>query len=701
MIARIAAGLARSQQPEHRWRRVATPSAATITLLLVLATASIVAMVRREEDRDMERTALNAEVPAPTDLLLFRSDDRWDGVQFQVMWMEPVSEAAPVLPAGMPRLPAPGQAVVSPALDRLAAREPDVAARYPDRLVLDRNGVRSGGELLAYVRMPADRTLADNPMAARVNGFGAPLRGNLFFAIGFPARIEILPISQGLIAFLIVPGLVVLAIGVATASGVRDHRFAVLRRLGASPRTLSILAAIETLLLVVPGFAVAAIVWGLVAPRLGSVPFVGHDVVHGDLGLPWWLIVAMFGTAAGLTALGAALSTFTRERRGVEATPRPVVGKAALTPMRMAPLGFAIASWVAWRIVGGDLGVTIFLAGVVVALTAVPLLLPGLLRPAGAVIRRLGSVPALLAGRGLEWDPVRMARPVAGVGALVALALSATGYFALLWEIDDAPPTVSETPAVLVGWIDPHDDDTGRLAAELGSGLVVPIRQDRDALLIGATCADLAHYISDLACDPMLPLVASRDALRGITGLAFRPGADVRLVPSDQIDAPVQAVVLDRLPVEALESDVQAAAMQILPAPAVRSAQALALRPSPLVDWLAAGIGVALAVLAVACIVAIVDRLLATRSHRHLLLSIGVLPRHLAALEAWRFAAPYAVVLTAGTVVGLAISAQIVATSSAAAPWGPIAWIVGLAAIVGVVGTAVVAAFGWRGTRDH
>jgi hypothetical protein len=118
-------------------------------MLLVLAATSLVMMVRREEGRDARRSALLASTPAPTDLWLLGGDDEWRGEQFPVIWIEPVGSTAPVLPPGMAQLPAPGQAVVSPALDRLAQQEPSIAARYPHRFVLGSEGIRSESELFA------------------------------------------------------------------------------------------------------------------------------------------------------------------------------------------------------------------------------------------------------------------------------------------------------------------------------------------------------------------------------------------------------------------------------------------------------------------------------------------------------------------------------------------------------------------------
>ncbi len=324
MILRVAAGLARNPAPEHRWRRVAVPVATAIFILLVLAATSVAVMVQREAERAMQRTALLATEPSPEDLLLTRGYDEWGGEQFVVVWIEPAGNVGPTLPPGMSRLPEPGQAVVSPELDRLASAHPELAARYPNRSVLAPEGIGSGDELFAYVRMPEDRTLAGEKAAVRARGFGPPTGADRSLPLFLEPPEEIgTPVVAGVLGFLILPGLIVLAVGLATASEVRDRRFVVLRSLGAPGRTLAALAVLETMVLAAPGLVAVAVLWGAISPRLEQVPLVGQNVVRGDLGLPWWVIALELGLGIATIALLAVTLTAVGRRRGAGG-PRPV-----------------------------------------------------------------------------------------------------------------------------------------------------------------------------------------------------------------------------------------------------------------------------------------------------------------------------------------------------------------------------------------
>ena len=732
MIARIAAGLARNRAPEHRWRRAAVPVTAAVFMLLVLAATGIATMVQRETDRATQRTAVLAAEPSPTDLLLVARDDRWRGEQYSVVWIEPSSPGTkPVLPPGMAELPEPGQAVVSPALGRMGCGESGLASRYPERLVLGPEGVRGGGELLAYVRAPEGRTLAQDERAVRVGAFGPTTGEGRPYAFDMPSPVTVVPVVGGVIAVLVVPGLIVLAVGVAAASGVRDRRFEVLRYLGAPGRTLAALAVLETSILAVPGLVVCTLLWGAIGPRLGRVPLVGHELVHGDMMLPWWLLALELGACAAVVGLLALVTTsILRPRR--TARSRPGSRRAAVTPLRAIPLVVAAAAFVLGKVVGGSFAANLNLVGIVAAVAGVPLVLPSVLRAAGARLGRLESVPASVAGRGMGWDPTRAARPFLGGAALVVLVLAGGGYVALARHVE-APsvPAAGGAQAVVVQWLDPRTDDPNELADAIGGGLVVPfaegghahgqtqehsdehaheeakqgmVAQEQSVLEVGATCPRLAAHLPGTTCDPEapfeLPSAAEQVLAEKLSVAAHGPNPDIRLVPGEDVAVSGSAFVLDEAPLEVLEGRVRDAAVRTLPAPYVYSQLSMAMRESPIVPWIIGGTVVAIVALAIGCLVSLVDRLLSTRKHRRHLLNLGVAPRRLTALEAWLFAAPYGAVIAVSFSVGLATCAMMVGFSDISLPWYAIGTTLAVAIGIGLVGTASVAFFGARSMRE-
>lgn len=727
MIFRIAFGLACNPAPEHRWRRVVVPVSAAVLMLLVLAGSSVVVMLGREEDRTMRRTALLASEPSPTDVDIVEGDDMWGGKQFPVVWIEPAGNANPVLPPGMKRLPGSGQAVVSPGLDRLASRHPDLAARYPDRLVLDTEGVRNEDELFAYVRAPEGRALSGDlagdlsgdTQAVRVRAFGAPTGAGPSYgmdSLSWPLPIG--AVVEGVFGFLVLPGLMVLTVGLSAASGLRDKRFEVLRWIGVPARRLAALAVLETLILAVPGLVAAVIFWGVVSPRLGWMPLADHDVVYGDLGLPWRLLVAELGAGIALTSLvSVVVTTATAVRRRGATSLRPATRRADLTPLRAAPLVLALVLFALGFSIGGPLGGTLNLIGIFATLVGVPLVFPGALRAIGAALGRLESVPIQVAGRNLQWDPRRTARPFLGVAALIIIALSASGYLAFLNHVEASPLPTGETRAVFVEWLDPHPEDADRLADAVGAGLVVPFREGEhtdeehqhthgDTMFIGAACRQLVPYFPGTACDPDAPFelpAATKQRLTGaLAPAAHGPDTDVRLAPEGEFVVGGSALVLDKVPPGALESRVRGAAMRTFLAPYVYSGFSGETQQSPLVAWIHGGVIAAVISLAVGCFFSLVDRLLGSRKHRRHLLSLGVSPRQLTVLEAWQFVVPYGTVLFVSFLAGLMICTLMVGgPDGISMPWRGISVTFGAAVIVGLAGTASVAFFGARSIREN
>lgn len=706
MIFRIAAGLACNPAPEHRWRRVTVPVAAAIFMLLLLIATSIVSMIQLEAQRTEQRSALWADTPSATDLFLAVRDDVWRGEQFPVVWMEPAGEEKPVLPPGVEQVPEPGQAIVSPALARMASRNPELARRYPNRAVLGSEGIRSGDELFAYVRIPEGRTLEEDSTADRIHAFGTTSGNGSFTPLSMQPPVPIMPVAAGVLGFLVLPGLVVLAVGLAAASEVRDKRFGVLRWLGASSRTLVALAVLETLILAFLGLVAATVFWSVLSRRLEWIPIVGHGIVRGDLMLPWWVLVVELCVGVVVTAvLAIAVTTILPAilHRHTNAGPRPASERISMTPLRTLPLVAAVIAFVLGGVVGGNLAGTLNLFGILAAIIGVPLILPSALRVVGARLGRLESVPASIAGRGLQWDPVRAARPFVGVATLLVVALAGSGFIAVARYVETTPPTNSQTQAVAVRWLDPQPSDSTRLANGLGSGLVAPTYENGNKLIVGADCYKLAQYFSKANCNPEAPfkLPAEIEPILAETSLYGGPTTEVRLASADEVTAGGSALVLDNSSLKALDGRVREAAMQTLPAPYVYSPLSFVMRESPLVPWIIGGVTVAAISLATGCLLSLVDRLLVARkNHRHLL-NLGLASRRLLALEAWLFAAPYAAVVGVGLCAGVAICSLMAGISGVPVPWPTVGLLVGIAVLIGLLGVAGVTLFGARGVHEN
>ncbi len=728
MLLRVAAGLALNPTAEHRWRRTSVPLSALLFMLSLLAAASVVMLVVREGERDDARTGVLASAPSESDLLVLLRPDDWRGKSILVAWLTPGSEGADaILPPGLTKLPSPGQVVVSPALDRLAARHPELAARYANRLVIDSTGTRSGGELFAYARPPAGRSLGPTDSAIRVESgrivgdgpllrigrFGSPGHEVGFVRFGEPPAASLGPVLGGLFAVLVIPGVLVLGIGAAAASEVRNRRLEVLRALGASAKTMRRLGALETLLLAIPGLLMATVLCWLVGGRLSMVPLVGYQVTRGDLGLPWWLLGGLLGVGIATTcAIGALVAAITRRRA---AGPRPAPGRTRLSSIRVAPLALAVAAFGLGAGVGGYREADFYLVGMVAAVAGVPAIVPLVLRAVGVLLARVRSVLVAIAARSMEWDPARAARPFIGAAALLFLVLTGAGYIALSRDTDtDASQVHSgEAQAATVQWQDPEPDDVARLRAAIGAGLVVPfVEGDHDhqhddgtthrhegspgVLSVGATCAELASYIQGADCNARSPLSlpsAVEERLAGWLAQSVHGSvSEVRLVPATDLAGAEGALVVDDAPLDVIDEHTRSAAMTLVPAPYVRSALLSASRESPLIPWVIGGVATAVIGLTAACLLSLVDRLLGARSHHRKLVNLGIGRGKLMALGAWTFVLPYGVVLVMSFLAGSAASALLILPTPM--PWTAIGITAMVSAAVGILGTASVAFLG-------
>lgn len=723
-MLRLAVGLAGNRAVEHRWRRVALPASALIFMVLLLVATSVFMMFIHEGEREAERRALLSTEPASTDLLMIPRLDIWQDQTISVVWMEPVSPATEaVLPPGVTALPAAGQAVVSPALDRLIGQHPELALRYPDRMLLEPDGVRSGGELFAYIRMPADRHLnADEAYqirdgtgfghgpAYRISGFGSPA-GGLGPTWG-AAELDVPAgaVVTGLLTVLVLPAIIVLTVGCAAASELRDRRFELLRAIGAGPRKLTTLAVLETLLLAVPGFLLAVVLWGIVGGRLEVVPIVGYEVVAGDLGLSWWLLLSLVGVASILTMVVAVVVAMIVGRR--QTAPRPVTRRPSYSVYRVVLLAGTLAAFTYGRAYGGSSAEDFYLLGVILAVIGMTLIVPWVLNVAGRIVSRFRPITLAVVGRSMEWDPTRAARPFVGAAALLVLVLTSTGYITLGRYTEEGHAPTGDAQAVTVEWQSPQPDDLGRFRSAMGTGLTAPLAEgdylhrhidgsdhqheaDTGLLSIGANCLQVAPYFSG-TCDDMSPLDISPEVQRQLAErlapFSHGPVRQVRLVPPQELDGMSSLLILDMATLETIDAAARTAAMATLPAPNIHSLYAAEKRESPLVQWIIAGTTAAVSVLALACLLALVDRLLSSRHHHRRLLHLGISKRRVSALAAWGFLLPYSVVLAASLIVGLVACALLVMPVTAM-PWTPVVATLVVSVLVGAVGTVSMASF--------
>ena len=313
------------------------------------------------------------------------------------------------IPPGTPRLPGPGQVVLSPALAALTQQLPpgQLAARFPGESagVLGENHLRYPEQLVALVGHPP----------AALGGFGST--GKSVLAAGKAQAQDILLnfLSWVGIVLLALPSLVLVASASRLTAGRRERRLAALRLAGATPAQVVAAVAAEIGIAAAAGTAFG-LVLGIPARYLAMrVPWCGGTWLASDftpsaatlaaagLGVPLLVVVAaVVGVRRVVRAPLDAALWHTRKR------PR------AWRLLVLAPVSVVFVLGLSVAKESGSIAVLLVaLAAIVVSAAVVG---PWVAGAVGAVFVWCWRRPAtLLAGRRLRSDPKAAYRASSGI----------------------------------------------------------------------------------------------------------------------------------------------------------------------------------------------------------------------------------------------------------------------------------------------
>ncbi len=291
----------------------------------------------------------SAQTPAPnppqrTARLWWRLEvDQYRGQTIDRVDVAATGRGAPV-PPGVAHLPGPGQYVASPALAGLLRTVPadQLADRFPGRLVgtLGPAALPSPDSLIAVVgRTPGQ--LAHAPGTVEVRGIQQSLADCYTCRSGVGSGPVLRWVLVGGAVALLLPVLILIATASRLSATRREERFAAMRLVGATPRQISVLAAVEATVASVAGVAVGFALYFAWRPVLAHVPFTGTPLASDDLSLsgPGALLVAVGVPVSAVVSALAAL-------RRVQASPLGVRRRARSAPpraVRVLPLAAGIA----------------------------------------------------------------------------------------------------------------------------------------------------------------------------------------------------------------------------------------------------------------------------------------------------------------------------------------------------------------------
>jgi hypothetical protein len=370
--------------------------------------------------------------PAGTDPLWWStSADTFAGQLVVRVDVAATGPASP-MPPGIPHDPAAGQYYASPALARLlrTTAAGQLADRYPGRLAgtIGEVALPSPDSLYIIIGHTAAQ-MARTPDAITVSAIATALPGS-YEGGKNPKGLRIRPPDEGTEASgidlilavvalaLLTPVLIFISTATRLSAARREQRFAAMRLVGARPRHIAVIAAVESTVAATAGVTAGFGLFFVLRVPLAAVPFTGAPFFPGDLSLslPDILLVSIGVPAAAVVVARLALRRVNISPLGVtrRVTPAPPTAFRVLPLLAgLAELGFFVVHGRPATVPGQ---IQAFLPGFLLIMIGLVTGGPWLTMTGARIMaRRTSRAGALIAARRLADDPRAAFRAVSGL----------------------------------------------------------------------------------------------------------------------------------------------------------------------------------------------------------------------------------------------------------------------------------------------
>jgi hypothetical protein len=405
---RLALRVLRVDRPTRISAILTGVGVAVATGLLLLLVSLPFATQARAERSLWQEPSYSGDSAQPAQLLLSNSQD-FIGSQ-KITRIDVASLGNPdavALPSGLPKLPRPGETLVSPALGKLLHS-------LPPAQLADRFGPKLAGVIgIEALQFPEQ-------LVAVVGHTPGDMSANALPAPGFPqgnaSPDGLLQLLSGVgVVVLLVPSLVLVASAARLTAARRERRLAALRLAGATPGQVTGMVAAETALSA-SGGALLGLALSPVLHLLATfVPWAGGTWQSSDFTLPLGVTVALVVAVPVLVVLAAVLGL-----RRVLATPLGAAAGHSRKPLhwwRLLSVPVAGAFFLyAIATSANSSGPGLVFLGLAMLVGSAALVGPWVTSAVGGTFVRAWRRPAgLLAGRRLRDDPRGAYRASAGV----------------------------------------------------------------------------------------------------------------------------------------------------------------------------------------------------------------------------------------------------------------------------------------------
>jgi hypothetical protein len=401
------------------------------------------------------------------------------------------------VPPGIPRDPAPGQYYASPALASLLRSTPanELADRYPGRLAgtIGHAGLPSPDDLYIIIgHTPAQ--LAHKPDTTAVTTIATAFpSGSVQNPKGLPSS----PPDEGVGASgvdlvfsvvalaLLTPVLIFIATATRLSAAQREQRFAAMRLVGARPRQISVIAAVESTVAATAGVAAGFGLFFVLRIPLAAIPFTGAPFFPSDLSLSLRDILAV---AIGVPVAAAVVARLALRR--VQISPLGVTRRVSPKPPRawrilpllagLAELGFFV---VHGRPLTAAAQTKAYVPGFLLIMIGLIIAGPWLTMIGARIMARRTSRPStLIAARRLGDDPRGAFRAVSGLVLALFITTVAVASITTQDAKEDHPVGWGSASNVLVDdlagqppWAQPGFGGRPQLTAPGSTRTVAPL----------------------------------------------------------------------------------------------------------------------------------------------------------------------------------------------------------------------------------
>lgn len=351
--------------------------------------------------------------------------------------------ASPV-PPGLPRLPGPGEYYASPALTALMASLPanELRDRFPGREIgtIGAAGLPSPSSLIIVIGHTASQ-LSQAPGAGEVRS----IQQSAANCYNCPSDVGSGPVLQWILAggavALLFPMLILIATASRLSATRREERFAAMRLVGATPRQISTISAVEATVAALAGVAVGFGLFFAFRPLLIHVPLGGAPFEPGELSLGWTDVVLVV-IGVPVAAIASALLALRR----VQVSPLGVRRRVSAAPprvVRIIPLLAGITMLAYFDAVGkpGSNGGQLLelLVGFVLLVLGLVLAGPWFTTAGSRLMANRANRPAtLIAGRRLLDNPKAAFRFISGLVVALFVASAAIGALSSIATVSSA-----------------------------------------------------------------------------------------------------------------------------------------------------------------------------------------------------------------------------------------------------------------------